>query len=384
MTPGSRWAPPRTVVPPGTIRQRPAAGAAASPSSTRGGACAESADAVAERRRGRRVPQSRGPGSRNSSGCLPSPPVSTRQPLGAVGSGPAARRRPASSSARSSSQPTSVAPARGRRRSCSAILAAAARRGPGAATSPQRRPAARPRSSRVPARRRAAAAAGGVCRLDEAHRAPAPPSPAPGSGRQEVGPEQSGSQRSWRRRASSQSPRPGGRAQGGHLARDLVADATETTPSPPSASSGSVHASSPASTAKPRGRSRRIGAICSRFRDASLTRDDRGWSASRSSVPPRRWCPSGRARCRRRSAGRRRRRPPGSAPRASAGRAGCSTAPRPGRRRHRGRRPGASRRSSPPCRSCRCRRRRGSRVARRSLAATSTVDRDEPCPARRG
>ena len=48
-------------------------------------------------------------------------------------------------------------------------------------------------------------------------------------------------------------------------------EATETIPSAPSAISGKVTASSPESTQKFAGRSRKISMICDRFPDASLT-----------------------------------------------------------------------------------------------------------------
>ena len=56
------------------------------------------------------------------------------------------------------------------------------------------------------------------------------------------------------------------------------------TPSPPRVSNGNAHESSPESTEKPAGRSRRMVMICSRFAEASLTATIRGCSASRMSV----------------------------------------------------------------------------------------------------
>ena len=119
-----------------------------------------------------------------------------------------------------------------------------------------------------------------------------------------------------RRAATAPPSRPGPRCS-----------ATETTPSPPIASTASVAASSPASTATSRGRSRQITASCSMLPLASLTAITRGCSASRRNVSASTLVARpARARCRRRSAGRPRRRWPGSGRRASAGRAGCSTA----------------------------------------------------------
>ena len=93
----------------------------------------------------------------------------------------------------------------------------------------------------------------------------------------------SGSHRSWIRRACSQSPAPAA-AQSAAISPGISFEATEITPFPPIASIGSVHASSPASTATSRGRSRQIRAICSRFPEASLTATMRGWAASRRKV----------------------------------------------------------------------------------------------------
>ena len=93
----------------------------------------------------------------------------------------------------------------------------------------------------------------------------------------------SGSQRSWIRRASSHVARRAA-AHSAAISPGISLLATDTTPSPPIARTASVAASSPAITATSRGRSRQITAICSMLPLASLTAITRGCSASRRNV----------------------------------------------------------------------------------------------------
>ena len=99
------------------------------------------------------------------------------------------------------------------------------------------------------------------------------PSPAPGSARRGSSPRNSGSQRSWIRRASSQSPARAA-AHSAAISPGISFEATETTPSPPIARTGSVQASSPARTAKSRGRSRQIHGDLVEVPGGFLDRDD--------------------------------------------------------------------------------------------------------------
>ena len=93
----------------------------------------------------------------------------------------------------------------------------------------------------------------------------------------------SGSQRSWIRRAASQSPARAAE-HSATISPGISFEATDTTPLPPIARTASVQLSSPARTPKSCGRSRQIKAIWSRLPEASLTATIRGCSARRRSV----------------------------------------------------------------------------------------------------
>ncbi len=281
-TSSPRCAPRRTAVPPGTIRHGPPA------RSSRGGTPARS------RKVSGPAVQSIVVRSAKQARIAVLTSGRTRQPSGADGSGSAARRRPASRSARNVAGSIAVGgslatSAGAGRESVSVVM----RPPPGFRPRVSvwiRPPAASTRPSRrsVPAMAASPSGSSGRSGARTMSEASSPISrraafAGTGFGPPRKLPRKSGSQRSWMRRAVSQSPASAA-AHSATSSPGISLDATETTPSPPMARIGSVQASSPARTATSRGRSRQIRAICSRLPLASLTATTRGCSASRRNV----------------------------------------------------------------------------------------------------
>ena len=209
---------------------------------------------------------------------------SVRQPPGADGSGTAARRCPASSSSRiegaASAGTVGAVMRRPRRGSHAPRPARTTGCRPPPSTSPSDRSSATSRS-------RGAWSSGsrGARRSSRSSSPIATIAAFAGTG---LGApwklaRNSGSQRSWIARAPAQSPSSAARTRAA-ISPGISLLATDTTPSPPMASTASVAASSPARTATSRGRSRQMTAICSMLPLASLTAITRGCSASRRNV----------------------------------------------------------------------------------------------------
>ena len=214
---------------------------------------------------------------------------SALQPPGAAGSGNAARRVPASRSSRivasSSEAPARASSAVMRRRPRPSPWARPPRLDPRARRPP---PSTSPSVRRSSTRRVLGPAASGSSGARTSSRSIRPMARSAALAGTGLGApwklaRNRGSHRAWRRRASSQSPARAA-SHSAAIPPGTWLPATETTPSPPIASTASVAASSPASTATSRGRSRQITASCSMLPLASLIAVTRGCSASRRNV----------------------------------------------------------------------------------------------------